>query len=303
MTQINVDGVKSYALIKKETSILIDGVKSYALISQPVRTLLTYKKTFRSYFFDSIRLYDNIHLNPDYITLSNPVTLTDNPRGYDTTLTFAVSEQSGFRGDLQYYYRRNSIEDLILNRDVLDKFRPPLDLINTTRDVLVHFNTHFKTFIDPSEIVDEPLVSGGEVVFIASDDSLFFTPGTSASVGVLVDGDRYEALPVDTLVWDVDILNGIWTQGLDLTMSYKGVHNNSTFINVASNVYINTFYDDPTMAPISTNTKLYNVSKRIRGTTDSLISNRSRKDCVYAMELIPSGTSTRTLFHYDIRQR
>ncbi len=299
---VKVNQVQNKYLIKTEPESKLDQVQNRYLIKVHKGNLLKYTKSPEDYLVSSLHKQMYLPIKGKYISFSDMENLPAGS-GHNASIKISVTEESGFKGSIRLNYIKADISDIVVGRDIVDTFRPPLNDLASSTDMLRHFNSHFGTKITPSEIVDSPIVGDGDVKLIASEGSLLFIPGTEVNLGVYSGGDRYGTLPKNTLTWSEDILEGIWTQGLDISLMYKGLTSYTTYVSTISDEFIRQFYDDVSEAPVSTHPRLTSRSLTQRSTTAPIISDRSRTDCVYAVTVVPSGTASPIIFHYDTRQR
>ncbi len=299
---VKVNQVQNKYLIKTEPESKLDRVQNKYLIKIHKGNLLKYTKSPEEYLKSSLQKQMYLPIKDKYISFSDMENLP-NGDGHNTSIKISVTEDSGFKGSVILNYTKANISDIVVDRDTVDTFRPPLNDLASTIDMLRHFNIHFGTKITPSEIVDSQITGDGNVKLVASEESLLFIPWTEVSLGVYSGGDRYSTLPKNTLTWSNDILEGIWTQGLDISLMNKGLTTSTTFISTISDEFISQFYDDVTIAPISKHPLLAGRPLTQRSTTAPVISDRARTDCIYAMTLVPLETGVPLIFHYDSRQR
>lgn len=297
-----LDQVQFRYLVKSSYSVELEQITNRYLIKNYNPEPLDYTLTPHQYFINGIKNEMYLPVKENYISFSNPE-IQDGDAVYNSTVRLNVDRESGFKGYKTLNYNRSPITALIFNRDVLEAFRPPVDDIETTTDVLRHFNTYFGTKLAPDNIVNLPVVEGEEVKFISVDDSFFFMPNTEVSLGVIKGSDRYSMLPANTLSWSTEILEGIWSQGLDISTRHAGLTTGATFRSELSDDYIKQFYDDPDSAPTSTHPSLKGNPLTVRSTAAPIISDRARTDCVNAVTVVPNNSNEPIIFHYDLRQR
>lgn len=297
-----LDQVQQRYLVKAPPEVKLDQVQQRYLVRSYETYPIRYTSTPIEYLLRGLSNEQYIAVKERYITFSDMLNLTDDPF-FNTSIKLSVPRESGFKGEITLKYNKSSISDLILERDIVETFKPPLDDLFTTSDMLRHFNTHFGTKVPSTEILDSTIVGEDEVKLVASEESLLFIPGTEVSLGFYSGGDRYAALPKDTLTWSPEILEGIWTQGLDISLMHRGLSTTTNYTSTLSDGFIRQFYDDVTVAPTSTHQRLAGRALTQRSTTAPIISDRARTDCIYAMTILPLGTTVPIIFHYDSRQR
>ena len=302
MPDIKLDQVQQRYLVKRSSEADLNQLQLRYLVKDTKLTeVLTYKKTPYEYLLSAINDEQALPVKAKYISFSAPISLDDDI--YNTSVLMTVDRAAGVKGSKVLKYMRAPISDIVENKDITEEFKPNQAEINTTRDVLVKFNEKYGTLIPVEDILDVPVIEFEEVVFTATAESYLFIPGSTANLGVIKGSDKYVALPTDTLKWSPELLEGVWTQGLDISLMYKGLTSNTTYVNPISDEFIRQFYDDVSQAPTSQHPRVTGRPLTQRSTTAPVISDRARTDCIYAVTVIPLGTTVPVIFHYDSRQR
>ena len=194
---VNLDQVGYRYLVKQSLDLHLDQVQYRYLVKDNTPAPLDYTKTPHQYILDGIKNEMYLPVKERYISFSHP-TPDDTVTGFNSTVRMNVTRDSGFKGYATLSYVRPEISDLVVNRDIYENFKPRISDIETTHDMLEVFNDQFDTKVPVDEIIDSPVDLKQDVVFTASNDSFFWVPGTTVSLGTFDGADRYRDLELGT---------------------------------------------------------------------------------------------------------
>ncbi len=193
----NLDQVGNRYLLKQSPDVKLDQLQYRYLVKDNTPPPLDYTKTPHQYILDAIKIEMYLPVKERYISFSHP-TPDDTVTGFNSTVRMNVARDSGFKGYTTLRYVRSEISDLVVNKDIYENFKPRISDIETTHDMLEAFNNHFGTNVPVDETIDSPVDLKQDVVFTASNDSFFWIPGTTVSLGVFDGADRYWDLELGT---------------------------------------------------------------------------------------------------------
>lgn len=184
MPTVKVDQVAAYAILKQPDVMRVDQVAAYAVVSSPPTDSFTIE--VKQHIVDSINLTHQKGFVLADLTLGVPVTEINDR--FNAKLNVAFKPSSGYRGNLDFSYFRFPVKDIVgaRNLDILKYDK----VMTTTDQVVTRFNTTFGTALSPSDFKSAPIPQDGPCTLEASDNSMYFQPGTQVNVGWMCPSDR-----------------------------------------------------------------------------------------------------------------
>lgn len=170
-------------------TVNVDQISAAVMVADKVVPPFTTE--VKQHVTDSIKLSQNLSITVNDIDLGAPYNADDGAYNAKLPVTFKAS--SGYRGTLQMAYMRYDLVNLLNGRDP-DVLKYDKAMTRTV-DILPVFNALFGTKVSAIDVVDEPIPLDGPCVLEAAATSIWFKPGTKATVGHLAPGDRDWEIP------------------------------------------------------------------------------------------------------------
>ena len=295
MTAIRLDQVQNRLLVKETSTILADQVQLRLLVTDHEIDVISYTKTYREYLISSIKAEETVPFKDRYFIFGEPVTLTEG--NLNTSILVSLEEGAGTQGSKTLYYNRAPIEHILVGKDIHEDFKPKLDALVTTRDLLREFNTKYSTKIPLEDILDVEMIPSEDVIFTATVDSYFFIPGSTVNMGFYLGSAKYGDLPLGELTWPVIFLEGIWTQGLDMSIVSTDIRFTTNHGWKVTNDYLEKFYLDHADVP-KVGHPLIPLGLALAHVVPTTATNNGRSNLDYNMvaSCRPTGFSTDILF-------